>query len=140
MELFTTLFTGMWAVVGVILLVIGLVLSRSEQADGPQPGAETSGTVVDMRFIQNGQGNAWHPVIGFYVNGEYITQVSPFGGNHNAYEIGQQVTVHYQQDDPSKYCPQEEAADHRLISFFLYTGVGCIAIGLLVGVFLTLFL
>lgn len=140
MELFTTLFTGMWVLVGVLLFTIGLVLSRNGegQADGVQ--AEANGTVIDMRFIAGERGGTWHPVFGFYVDGEYITQVSPFGGKHNAFEIGEEVVVRYDPDHPSEYHPPRETVDRRFVNGFLMAGIACVSIGVLVGLFLTLFL
>lgn len=140
MELFTTLFTGMWVLVGILLFTIGLVLGRNGEAQEEDFQVETNGTVIDMRFITGERGGAWHPVFGFYVDGEYITQISPFGGKHSAFEIGEEVIVHYDPSNPSEYYIPQEPPDQTLIHGFQAAGIICISIGVLVGVFLTLFL
>ena len=94
--------TGILAMVGGILFLIGLVIllrTRSFIA-GAQP---TKGTVVHMNYSSDSDGSGYAPVFQFKaMNGETVQVAERIYSNPPRFKTGQEVDVLYDPQDPHK--------------------------------------
>lgn len=135
--IFTLIFTGVWCLVGVVFLGVGIGFRRSFLKREERLRARTSGTVAEVvRRVRQGSNGAsvnWYPIVEFEVDGHRISLESDEGGGRKAFYEGQPVEVLYDPDDPSCFRLEGRNATQMLGNIFLVVGLGCIAIGVAVG-------
>ena len=134
---FTLIFTGVWCLVGVIFLGVGIAFRRSFLKKEERLRARASGTITEvMRRVRHGSDGAsvnWYPIVEFEAEGRRISLECEEGGGRKAFYEGQPVEVLYDPDDPSCFRLEGRSATSLLGNIFLAVGLGCIAIGVAVG-------
>ena len=139
LAIFTLVFTGVWCLVGVVFLGVGIGFRRSFLRREERLRARTNGTITEMvRRVRHGSRGAsvyWYPIVEFEADGRRISLESDEGGGRKAFYEGQPVEVLYDPDDPSCFRLEGRNANQLLGNIFLVVGLGCIAIGVAVGLF-----
>ena len=132
--MFTLIFTGIWCLVGVIFLCVGLFLRKSALNREERLRARTSGTVTEGVRRGGANGAGWYPIVEFEADGRRLSLESRDGGGAKRFYEGQSVEVLYDPDDPA--CFQLEGMNTlRLVgTIFTWVGLGSIAIGLIAAV------
>ncbi|MDO4867126.1 MAG: DUF3592 domain-containing protein [Clostridia bacterium] len=132
--LFTVLFTGIWCLVGVIFLAIGIGMRRSYIQREERLRGRAEGRIVEVvrreRHSSRGDGVNWYPIVEFDVDGRRVALECDDGDGRKKYYEGQSVEVRYDPDDPATFRLEGDSAIHLLGKIFLAVGIGCIAIGL----------
>ena len=132
--LFTVLFTGIWCLVGVIFLAIGVGMRRSFVRKEERLRGRAEGRVVEVvrreHHSSRGDSVSWYPIVEFEVDGRKVSLECDEGGRKRHYE-GQRVEVLYDPDDPATFRLEGASVTRLLGKIFLAVGIGCIAIGLI---------
>ncbi|MDO4572675.1 MAG: DUF3592 domain-containing protein [Clostridia bacterium] len=125
--LFTLIFGGVFGLVGLIFLCIGLGLYIKRRRLRLNCYA-----TADARVKQGGNG----PALDYTVNG--LRYERPLRGRGlRAYAVGQSMTLHYDPNDPGIAWVEGETTEERVI-VVVFTGVG--ALFLLIGLITALIL
>lgn len=131
--LFLIIFTGVWCLVGVIFLGVGLGLYRGAKRREERLRARTDGVIVEVarhvRGSSDSRSVSWHPIVEFEVDGHTVSLESEGGDWRKRFYEGQHVGVLYDPDDPS--CFRLEGRDIQAFVGKIFLGVGalCVAIG-----------
>lgn len=130
-KMFTLVFTGIWCLVGVIFLCVGLAMRKSALNREERLRARTSGTVIEVVRHGGANGAGWFPIVEFEADGRRISLESRDGSGARRFYEGQAVEVLYDPDDPA--CFQLEGMNTvRLVgTIFTWVGLGSIAVGLI---------
>lgn len=135
---FTLIFTGIWCLVGAVFLCVGIGLRRSFLRKEERLRDRASGTVTEVvRRVSHGSDGdsvCWYPIVEFEADGRKISLESDEGGGRKKFYEGQTVQVLYDPDDPSCFRLEGSAIVGTLGKIMLWVGLGCVAIGVIVGV------
>ena len=135
--LFTLIFTGIWCLLGVIFLCVGLGLRRSflrreERLRARAPGRVAEVVRRDSRTSE-GRSTAWYPIIEFEADGRTISLESGEGDGRKRFYEGQAVEVLYDPDDPSCFRLEGFETTNLVGKIFTAIGLASIVIGVGVG-------
>ena len=136
-DLFVLLFTGIWCFVGLVFLGVGAGLRRAYYRREERLRARAEGVVTEVvRKVSHGSKGAsvgWYPIVEFTADGRRVSLQSGVDSGRKQYYEGQTVEVLYDPDDPSVFRLEGEDTFKLLGTIFLAVGLGCVAIGLAVG-------
>ena len=134
---FSVVFTGVWCLVGVIFLGVGIALRCSFLRKEERLRARATGTVVEVvrREHRSSDGNSvnWYPIIEFDADGRTLSLECEDGGGRKSFYEGQRVEVLYDPDDPSCFRLEGRSSVGLLGRVFVIVGLLCIALGAVVG-------
>lgn len=133
-QMFILIFTGVWSLVGVIFLAVGLGLRAAFRRREERMRARAAGTVVEVVRRMGNDSAAFYPIVEFEADGRKISLESSDGGGRKRFYEGQSVEVLYDPDDPSQFMLEGFNALAIVGKVFLIIGLACIAIGVIVGV------
>ncbi|MBQ8110947.1 MAG: DUF3592 domain-containing protein [Clostridia bacterium] len=140
--LFTLIFTGVWCLVGVVFLAVGIGLRRRFFRMEERLRARSEGTVAEVvrRVNQGARGDSvgWYPIVEFMADGHKISLESASGGRKRFYE-GQKVQVLYDPDDPTCFRLESDNTLRLMGGIFLAVGLGCVTIGVAVALLVKVF-
>jgi hypothetical protein len=102
---FSTIFGGIFGLIGLVLLCVGIALAAST-ASFLASATRTDGTVVALTeqtsYDRQGRSStSWYPTVEFTVDGKRYSFQSSTGSNPPSYKKGESVPVAYDADDPS---------------------------------------
>lgn len=123
--LFSVLFFGIWALVGIVFLAVGLGFRRSRKRREEQCTLNVSASVKEITWSQ-GTG---YPVVCYRANGKDYEQRLSSGSSRVRYAIGDKLTVWYDPADPTVIYSE---ADNAMVLFeriFISVGIVCLLIG-----------
>lgn len=133
---------GIFAVLGIVFLAIGLVMNHVLQRRRTRASAVTTATVVEIikrRNRSNGcSSTSYCPVYEYYANGVTHRACSRVGSTPCAFRVGEQMELHFDPDNPAKIYIEKEARLMRLIivifcaigGLFTVLGLGMLLLGL----------
>lgn len=131
--LFTLIFTGVWCLVGLVFIGVGIGLRRSFYRREERLRARAPGTVTEVvrrvSHSRDGGSVSWYPIVDFEAEGQRISLEWDEGGGRKRFYEGQAVEVLYDPDDPSCFRLEGHGATRLLGNVFLAVGLGCVAIG-----------
>lgn len=125
----------LFAVIGVVLLVVALAVGeRTYQLLAE--GIETQGTVVDNRISRDDDGDRiYYPVVNFQTEqGEPIEWTSRVGASSPRHSVGDEVTIVYHPDDPTRALIEAGIWNYGLSVGLAFGGVIFLAFGILFNV------
>ena len=132
--LFTLIFTGVWCLVGLVFIAVGIGLRLSFNRREERLRARASGTVTEVvrrvSHSRNGNSVSWHPIVDFEADGRRISLECDEGGGRKRFYEGQAVEVLYDPDDPACFRLEGRSTILLLGNIFLAMGLGCVAIGI----------
>lgn len=136
-DLFVLLFTGIWCFIGLVFFCVGAGLRRAYSRREERLRARAEGVVTEVvRKVSHGsegESVGWYPIVEFTVDGRRVSLQSGVDSGRRQYFEGQTVEVLYDPDDPFVFRLEGEDTFKLLGTIFLAVGLGCIAIGLAVG-------
>ena len=116
----------LFLVLGLMMTAAGLILRyyyrRKEQLSG-----HTRGRVIDLILREvPGTGSAsfsnrYYPVLEFYANGKLYKENYPYGAYPSNYQVGDEVKIDYDPEDPHEYEIRKEDI-YSLLPTILYGG------------------
>ena len=131
---FAWLFFGIWALVGLVFVLVAWILRRVRLRRAERCTACVTGTVVELEYRHRGeQGGAYYPVVEFPVNGQKHRVRSSCGSRPARYAAGDSVTVRYDPENPDRFELEGDRVLALLERVFLFVGLGCVLIGSLVA-------
>ena len=133
-KIFILIFTGVWCLVGVVFLAVGLAFRAAFRRREERMRARAAGTVVEVVRRMSSDSAAFYPIVEFEADGRKISLESSDGGGRKRFYEGQSVEVLYDPDDPSQFMLEGFNALAIVGKVFLIIGLACIAIGVIVGV------
>ena len=135
--MFSLIFTSVWCLVGVSFLAVGFGLRRSFLRREERLRARAEGTVTEVvrrvTHSSSGANVAFHPIVDFDADGRHVSLECTDGGGRKTFFEGQTVGVLYDPDDPACFRLEGRETLNLLGKVFLGVGLGCVAIGLIVG-------
>jgi hypothetical protein len=132
---FAIMFSGIWALVGVIFFVIGIVMFNNRKKKEISCTSKVYGKVIDIDRHQNydadGQySSSWHPVFEYNIGELKFIKESPYGSSQSKYAIGQDVEIYYNPEDYNEYYVPEDNLPKTLATIFSIVGIGAIIIAI----------
>lgn len=140
--MFILIFSGIWCMMGVIFLCVALAMRRSAERKEERLRGRATGTVTEViRRGTNGRYTTvtFHPIVEFEADGKKVALEYADGGGRKSFYEGQTVDVLYDPDDPARFMLAGHRGETQVVSTtFLAVGLGCIAIGVVVGLIIAL--
>ena len=140
--MFFAIFCGVWFVIGVVFLAVGLGLRRSWTHREDNLRGRAEGTVLEVirheSHTSDGTSVSWCPLVEFDFEGRRISLETKESVSRKKYYEGQRVNVLYDPDDPSAFRIEGETGGRTVYRVFTAVGAGCLAMALIaaaVGVF-----
>lgn len=130
--MFGVIFSGMWALIGVLFFVIGSVMFRNRKKKQIRCTSKTYGTVMDMIRHEHYESDSacpsisFYPVLGFDIGEQRVTRKYTYGSAQPKYTIGQTVEIYYNPANYEEFYIAGDALPKTLAVIF--TAVGCVAI------------
>ncbi len=137
--LFIMIFSGIWGLVGVIFLCIGLMLLKNQKKKMINCTSKTYGKVIDLvrrssNYGSSGHSSSWHPVFEYEIGELKYIKESNIGKSQSNYAVGQDVEVYYNPQDPHEFYIKGEGLQRTLGIIFTCVGIVCIFVAILVAV------
>jgi hypothetical protein len=134
---------GLWAV-SLLLILLGLIciaaaVALSAYRKGRERlSASVTAKVVDLVLRKNEKpegekpySNVWHPVFEFYADGVLYKVICPKGWMPSRYEIGDDVKLKYDPENPTVYHVEEKDRHQDMPVYLEITGAALIAAGIM---------
>lgn len=124
---------------GVLFCVIAAGLLGSQKRKTGRCSEKTTGTVVGYVPMRGGVTNdditteMWHPVFEYYASGRHIKKTGAVGSVKKKYDIGEQVEVFFDPDEPEKFYIAGERAGRLLSVIFAAIGVLAIVVAVVLS-------
>lgn len=133
--LFVVIFSGVWGLVGLIFLIIGLVMKKVRKRKEINCTCKVFGKVKDIArrqtYSNNGYSSTMHPVFEYNIGGLTYIKESQVGSSQSKYAIGQDVEIFYNPDNPHEYYVVGEKLTKILGNIFSVVGGICIFIAVI---------
>lgn len=121
---------GVWMVVGIVFLIIGVCLLTKRTRRATSCTAKTTGHVADLAVSTSGGCTMWSPVIQYEVDGLIYVKPSPYASSQVSYAIGEPVEVFYDPQNPHEYRIPQSTAGKGVAVVFTAVGAGCLVLGI----------
>lgn len=130
-ELFVGIFSGVWGMVGIIFLIIGICMINYRKKKVLRCTSSVWGKVKDIvrqrsHNSDGGYSYSWHPVFEYTIGGLTYVKESSSGSTNSKFAIGQDVEIYYNPEDPHDYYVPNDKIP--VILGKVFTGVGIVAI------------
>lgn len=130
---------GIFLLVGLLFLVIGLVLRSSKQKKAKRCTAIAQGTVVDIVAHANrSSAPTFSPLYAYEVGGLQYFHSPSVSSTIINYAIGEPVTVYYNPHDPHECRLEKDTASKALTLIFICLGGGLAVLGAILMIALAL--
>lgn len=141
-DMFVIGFSGLWAFIGIIFLVVGIVMISNWKKKEVNCTAVTSGKVIDIakhesNDMDNGYTVSWYPVFEYNIGEQKFRKESAYGESRSKYTIGQNVEIYYNPENYNEYYVPEITIPKKLSIIFIVAGTAAIMISILVVVIVT---
>lgn len=142
--LFIVIFGSVFCGLGLVFSLVALGIKGSLKNKLKNCTSQTSGTIIDLKRHSSGSsGNhqtSYHPVIQFVTeNGKTIVKESSFGGSKTRYQIGQNIKLFYNPDNPDEFYMPDDNIPKILTLVFSLVGIGMILLGVIISVLVYIF-
>jgi len=137
--MFVIIFSGMWGLIGIVFLIIGVFMLNNRKRKEEECTAITNGVVKDISKCTNydndsGYRTTLHPVFEYKVGELIYIKESPYGRSHSKYAIGQNVEIYYNPENHHEYYVGGETLPKTLGMIFSVSGGGAIIIAVISAV------
>ena len=125
---FIAIFSGVWALIGIVFFIIGTSIRRNRKKKVQRCTSHTYGKVVDLvrRESRDSDGNyssSWHPVFEYRIGGLTFIKESNFGRSQAKFAIGQNVEIYYNPENYNEFYVPEETLPNTLGVIFAAVGI-----------------
>ena len=132
--LFALIFSGVWGIIGIVFLGVGIALRTRATQDQERLRARAEATVVSfVDHFGTYRGHTTHgrnPVVEFDYEGRTISVECMDGLGPRSFYEGQKVEILYDPNDPSFVRMAGFQPEGKLGVVFIVIGIGCIALGI----------
>ena len=140
---FVIMFSGIWALIGVIFFVIGIALLNNRKKKEINCTSKTYGKVTDLVRHENynedgGYSTSWHPVIEYNVGELKFIKESVYGSSQSKYAIGQDVEIYYNPEEYNEYYIVGDTLPKTCATIFTIVGIGAIIIAVFSAILILL--
>ena len=122
--LFIVMFTGIWCLIGLIFLCVGIGLKRSFAHREERLRGRAEGTVTEVVRRRSRDTSSFYPIVSFEYEGRTISLESDAGGGRKKYYEGQKVGVRFDPDDPTVFRMDDDNGARLIGNIFLAVGLG----------------
>ena len=122
--LFIVMFTGIWCLIGLIFLCVGIGLKRSFAHREERLRGRAEGTVTEVVRRRSRDTSSFYPIVSFEYEGRTISLESDAGGGRKKYYEGQKVGVRFDPDDPTVFRLDDDNGARLIGNIFLAVGLG----------------
>ena len=134
--IFGIIFSGVWTLLGVIFLIIGLVMLNNRKRKKSNCTSVTYGKVIDIvkNRRYNGHGvyyTSWNPVFEYNIGELKFIKESYYGNSQSKYAIGQKVEVYYNPEDYNEYYIAGDNLPKTLATIFTIVGIVAIIVAII---------
>ncbi|MBR2176074.1 MAG: DUF3592 domain-containing protein [Clostridia bacterium] len=131
--MFTAMFSGIWCLVGMIFLIIGLAMLNYRKRKERICTSKTYGTVRDLvqhrsHSSSGGYSSSWHPVFEYHIGELTFIKESSYGSSRPKYAIGQNVEICYNPENYHEYYIAGDTLPRTLAVIFTIVGLAAILI------------
>jgi hypothetical protein len=135
--MFIIIFSGIWALLGIIFLIIGIVMIENRKKKEIRCTLKTYGKVKDIvrRQSYDSDGNyshSWNPVFEYKIGELTFIKESNYGSSQSKYAIGQDVEVYYNPEDYNDYYITDEMLPVTIGTIFTVVGIVAIIISIFI--------
>lgn len=139
--LFAVFFSGIWTLIGVVFLIIGIVMLKNAKKKRINCTSQTYGKVTDIvrRVSQDSDGSSsvsWHPVFEYNIGELKYVQESIYGAPRSKYARGQNVEIYYNPENYNKYYVAGDSHPRKLATIFTIVGIAAIIIAIFSAIFI----
>lgn len=133
--MFIIIFSGIWAVIGFIFFIIGIVMLNNRKKKEINCTSKTYGKVTDIVRRQRydsdgGYSSSWHPVFEYNIGELKFIKESPYGSSQSKYAIGQDIEVYYNPENYNEYYISGDTLSKTLATIFTIVGIGAIIVAI----------
>ena len=134
--MFVIIFSGVWALIGFIFLIIGIVMLNNRNKKEKNCTSMTYGKVTDIVRHQNYDSDGvytstWHPVFEYNVGELKFIKESPYGSSQSKYAIGQNLEVYYNPENYNEYYIAGDTVTKTIATIFTIIGIVAISIAII---------
>lgn len=134
--MFVIIFSGVWTLVGVIFLIVGILMYNNWKKKKVNCTSMTYGKITDIVRHSNYYSDGvysprWHPVFEYNVGELKFVKESPYGSSQSKYAIGQDVEVYYNPEDYNEYYLAGDTIPKTLATIFIIVGIVAIFIAII---------
>ena len=134
--MFVIIFSGIWALIGFIFLIIGIAIHNNRKKKEINCTSMTYGKVTDIVRHQSydsdgGYSSSWHPVFEYNIGKLKFIKESIYGSFQSKYAIGQDIEVYYNPEDYNEYYIAGDTLLKTLATIFTIVGIGAISIAII---------
>ena len=106
--MFAIIFSGIWTLVGVIFLIIGIVMLKNRKKKEIKCTSMTYGKITDIvkhndPSTDDVYSPGWYPVFEYNIGEQKFIREYHYGSHQTRYTIGQDVEVYYNPEDYNEY-------------------------------------
>ena len=126
--LFAIIFSGIWALFGVVFFIIGIVVINNRKKKEINCISKTYGKVTDIVRHKNstshgGYSSSWHPVFEYNIGELKFIKESPYGASQSKYAIGQEIEICYNPENYNEYYIAGDTLPKTLATIFTIVGI-----------------
>ncbi len=140
---FVIMFSGLWGLIGIILLVVGIFIINNRKRKEEDCTVMTNGIVKDISKrndcdYDNVYTTRWNPVFEYKVGEETYIKEASYGSSRSKYAVGQKVEIYYNPEDHNEYYIVGETLPKTVGMVFSVSGVGAILIAVISAIVILL--
>ena len=134
--LFAIIFCGVWALIGIVFLTMGIVMYRNEKKLKENCTEMTYGTVTDIirnvaRDEKGSYNDSFNPLFEYNIGELKYIKESSYGTPQPQYAIGQKVEVYYNPENPNEFYISGETFRKEFAMWFSVAGIASIMIAII---------
>jgi len=120
----------LFSIVGVLCIVIAVFMMISSANASKRCTQAVTATLLEYRIDHNSNDNstAYFPVVQYVAGHKHIEAVASSGSGNRPYELGAEVKIKYNPDDPYEFIFEGDKSSRNWGIYMLILGVGMIAI------------
>ncbi|MBR6033513.1 MAG: DUF3592 domain-containing protein [Clostridia bacterium] len=130
--LFAIIFSGVWALIGVVFLIIGIVMHNNRKRKNVNCTSSTYGKVIDLVRHKSTSMDYYdpclYPVIEYNVGEQKFIKEYNYGSTNPRHLIGRRIEVHYNPENYNEYYIAEDTIPTKLAKIFTFVGIAAIAV------------
>ena len=138
---FVIIFSGIWGVIGIIFLTIGIGLTINRKKKKEHCTQTTTGKVLSNAREVNREREydrkptttmTYYPVYEYYVEGNRVEKRSSYGSSSPRFYEGQEITICYNPENPNEHYIEGDLIGS--VIGIIFTAVGAVSIIVAIGV------
>lgn len=133
--IFVLMFSGIWTLVGIIFLLIGVIMKNNMKKKELKCTFKTYGKVTDIvkrthHDNDGGYSSSWHPIFEYNIGELKFIKEYSYGSSPSKYAIGQTVEIYYNPEDYHDFYIGGDTLPKTLAKVFTIIGIIAITVAI----------